>query len=381
MKKVLIISCFFKKNETCRAYLAYKYFSQKFDTKLVYSDFSHWYKEKMIFKNNDFIPVNSISYSKNFSFRRIFSHIHFALNIKKIILKQNPDIIYIAIPPNISGYVAIKFAKKKNIKTIVDIIDIWPESMPIPNFIKKIFNFSIGFIWKYFRQYSLNKCDYIISESEYFIKKIKMKSSLNSEVIHLCKLNYADKYVNKLICNNEEIIIGYLGSITNIYDFDSLIYLCKKLQENRKLILYIIGDGERKNWLIQQLEKFEIRYKYFGKVFDENEKFRILEKCTFGFNGYKESTEVALSYKSIDYMSYGIPIINSAKDDTWELIEKENIGLNYNRNKLDSLVKAIQLLTDEQIIEMKQNCYNVFLSNFTMNVYIQKMDSIIQKIR
>lgn len=103
---------------------------------------------------NFLIPLKTLSYKRNISFFRIFSHIIFALKTKEVIKKEKPDLIYVAIPPNVAAYSAIKIASKnKKTKIIIDIVDIWPETLPIPIVCKKYFNFLVGWVWKYLRNY------------------------------------------------------------------------------------------------------------------------------------------------------------------------------------------------------------------------------------
>lgn len=376
MKKALVISCFFNKNNTSRPYLAYKYLSEKLETKIIYSEFSHTTKEYEIIEGDELIGVKAKRYNKNISINRVISHIDFSIKVKKIIKKEKPDLIYIAIPPNILGYVVVSVAKKMKIKTIIDIVDIWPEALPIPKYINKIMELTIGLVWKNLRSYCINKSDYIISESDYF--KEKIKSNKYIDVIHLCKLQDIDNTLKNKIPykRSNDLTIGYLGAMNNIYDFDSLIEICKRMKETRNIKLSIIGDGERRKWLLNELSKFNIEYEYFGKIFDEEQKRRILSKCDFGFNGYKDTTEVALSYKSIDYLSYGIPLINSAKGDTWNFIEKEKIGINYYKSDIDSIIYKLNQISRDEIISMKNNSLSIFINNFSWNKYTEKMEEV-----
>ena len=138
IKTVLVISCFFNEQDTSRPYLVYEYFSRRFKTYVLYSGFSHWQKEYVQYQNTDYIPVRTLPYSKDLSLRRIFSHIHFSVNIKRTIERISPDLIYVAAPPNSSAYLAVKEAKRRGIKSIVDIVALWPEALPVPSLIKCI---------------------------------------------------------------------------------------------------------------------------------------------------------------------------------------------------------------------------------------------------
>lgn len=72
--------------------------------------------------------------------------------------------------------------------------------------------------------------------------------------------------------------------------------------------------------------------KYHGIIYEESMKIQILGLCDLAFNLMKESVQVGLTIKSIDYFSMGIPIINNIKGDTWKLVEENCIGFNYSGN-------------------------------------------------
>jgi hypothetical protein len=376
MKKVLIVSCFIDKIENARPYLAYKFFRNNYNTKLVYSEFSHTFKKYIKYEDKNFIPVKPLSYKRNISFSRILSHIIFALKIKGIIKKEKPDLIYVTIPPNVAAYSVIKIAgENKKTKVIIDIVDIWPETLPIPIVCKRYFNFFVGWFWKYLRNYALKRADYIVCQSNYFKQKLALKGN-NVQVIHLAKII---KYYGKPIADvafRKVIKIAYLGSMNTITDFDTLLKLSKALCLNNIEII-LIGHGERKDWLLSALKGSNIKYTYFGKIFEEEKKKEILSKCDFAFNGYKSNTEVALSYKSIDYLSYGLPLINSAKNDTWNFVEKYKIGFNYNKNTVDQLIENLKTLNCTELEKMKKNAYQCFLENFTWDKYEAQMSGIV----
>jgi len=376
MRKVLIVSCFIDKIENARPYLAYKFFRNNYDTKVVYSEFSHTFKKYIRYEDENFIPVKTLSYKWNISFSRILSHIIFALKTKEIIKKEKPDLIYVTIPPNVAAFSVIKSAgKNKKTKIIIDIVDIWPETLPIPIAYKRYFNFFVGWFWKYLRNYALKRADYIVYQSNYFKQKLALKGD-NVQVIHLAKIIKYYKKPIASVASGKVIKIAYLGSMNTITDFDTLLKI-SKTPGLKNIEITLIGDGERKDWLLSTLKESNIKYTYFGKIFEEEKKKKILSKCDFGFNGYKSDTEVALSYKSIDYLSYGLPLINSTKNDTWDCVEKYKIGFNYNKNTVDQLIENLKALESKEIEKMKKNAYQCFLENFTWDKYKIQMSDVL----
>ena len=71
-----------------------------------------------------------------------------------------------------------------------------------------------------------------------------------------------------------------------------------------------------------------------------------------------KNTEVALSYKSVDYLSFGLPLINSAKHETMRL-RTQDAGFNFDDNQIGVLVNKLSKISYEDIIKMKA-AYKVF---------------------
>lgn len=379
MEKVLLFSCYFEPIDTARGFVVYQSFKDKYDTKLVYSSYSHIHKEYVVHENKDFIPVRCIPYKKNLSLSRIFSYFDFAFKSRKIISRYNPSVLYVQVPPNSVAYFAVKQAKKRNIPVIVDILDLWPESLPVGNAAKTIIGKTVGGLWSYWRSYAIKNADIIMSESKYFLDQLNCDGG-NTRVVHLTKVKNSGHLDNEAF-TMDKIVIAFLGSINSISDFDGLIKLAGLLKEKgRQVELSIIGDGVNCNNLLHRLTEQRIPYVYHGKIFDDAKKHDILKTAWFGFNGYKSNTEVALSYKSIDYLSCGLPLISNVKGDTWDIVEKHKIGYNYTGQNMESIAGKINSLTYKDIADLKSSSYAVFTSYFSYEIFEKKMNEIRETI-
>ena len=109
-------------------------------------------------------------------------------------------------------------------------------------------------------------------------------------------------------------------------------------------------------------------------------KREIISKCWFGFNGYKNNTEVALSYKSVDYLSYGVPLINSALEDTMDLVDNERIGYNFNSGSLEIIIDQLSKVSSVEIDLMKKKSYRLFKNNFSKKSYYSDMNSVMNRV-
>ena len=377
-KRVLIVSNFHEDASISRSNMAYNYFEARgYTTKVLYSSFSHSLKKQRVISNNKFISLKTLSYKSSLSIRRILSYFIFAIKVFKFLGKNKFDIVYINLPPN-SIACSVLLRKNSYSKLIVDIIDLWPESFPTNNnLIKKyILNIS-SIIPKKVRKKAIDYSDFCITESHFFYKQLNLQNKNNNSIIHIKKFqNEPPMYENF----SKELSIIYLGNIGYIYDFESLFKIIKGVQKKRKVELHIFGLGPLSDWFFMNLKSKKINFQFHGASFDESLKREIISKCWFGFNGYKNDTEVALSYKSVDYLSYGVPLLNSTKSDTMQLVTDENIGYNFHSDSLNEVINELSNIGYEELVKMKRNSYRTFQNKFSGESYFQEMDLVMANI-
>jgi hypothetical protein len=376
MKKILMISAFYLENNTSRPYHMKLYFEQKgFKVKVITTNFNHSTKRKEKIDSSNVVQLNVPSYSKTLSFKRIFSHMIFAYKIRKFIKSEEYDLIYVAVPPNLSSYFASKIAAHRKKIIIVDIIDIWPQ-----NNNKGVFA-PIYKIWQKWRDIAISKSNILLLETTAYIEKVNSINN-NYNLVYIAKptdISFnLDETLEMRKDFKRELKIAYLGNFSDSYDFDSLVFILEALKSfNASLI--IIGDGPLKSEVLEKITSKQIFYQDYGIVFDEMTKGKILNQCHFGYNAVKESTLVGLSYKSIDYLSFSLPLINSVKYDTCDLIETYHAGINFNAEKLNELILHISSLTFDGYLQMISGAKELFDAHFSIDSFYNTMESILQQ--
>ena len=73
----------------------------------------------------------------------------------------------------------------------------------------------------------------------------------------------------------------------------------------------------------------------------------------------KNTVCVGLTMKSLDYLRAGLPIINNIKGDTWEFVNKYNIGVNIDDTKLK---ESLELINKEINRKDVMQLYNKYFS-------------------
>lgn len=375
--KVCIVSCFdwYEKR--------LKYVSRVFENKgvevmYVMSDFDHIEKQ-YVKKKGEIRYIHTKQYNKNLSVKRILSHIDFAYKVYKELEEMIPDYIYVLIPPN-SILKAVAKYRRKHIRTKVflDVIDMWPESMPF-----KRGNWIVYFfykIWQGIREKNIQCADMVFTECNLYQEHLQnVVPTEKMRTLYIAK----EVFGRKQIDNDEKqegITLAYLGSINNILDIDRICSILTKLVQNKKVVVRIIGKGEKRETFIKKLEAIGIEVIDEGIIYDEMEKNKILCNCDFGLNIMKQEVYVGLTTKSIDYFSSGLPVLNSIKGDSEQLVEIYEAGLNVNRMSEETVLKKIVGLSAEEKKQLHINALRLFYDNFTPEIFMSRLEKSINDI-
>lgn len=338
------------------------YVKKGYDVIYVTSDFDHMTKKRYCFneyKNSKQLHV--ISYKKNLSISRILSHLMFSYKTFYMLLACKPELVYVEVPNNSLVKSSAKYKKINNAEIIVDVFDMWPESMPVKT---KNMIVNWGFdIWRNFRNKNLKFADQIWIECDYYRELLSaQKINLPMETKYL-KLKNAETSIEMKV-SEEEIDLCYLGSINNIIDISLIEKIVSELAKNKRTRIHIIGDGERKDEFLEILKQNSIEIIDHGKVYEIDKLQEIFNQCWFGVNVLREDLAIGITMKSISYFRGGLPIINTVQGDTSRFVEECNIGINVDRHDVKSCVSRILNITKDDLACMKNNTRNLFEQKF-----------------
>ena len=376
MKKVLIVAKYVGlpcENGNSRfTYIANILDKEKYDVELITSDFSHEKKEhRKIDKNeiNDLsykvTLIHELGYKKNISLKRFFSHYIFAKNVMKYLKNiEKPDIIYCAIPSLDVAKFLSKFAKKNNIRFIVDIQDLWPEAFKmvfkipiISDLLFYPFNKTANFAYK--------RADDIVAVSDtYANRATKVNNSYKNKlsVFLGTDLDFFDRcnMENKVIKTDNVFEIAYIGTLGHSYNIKCIIDAIELLKNNKKIdnIKFVImGNGPLKEEFENYAKAKEINYEFTGRL-DYDKMIGRLCSCDIAVNPIRKGAAQSIINKVGDYAASGLPVISTQECEEYRnLVEKYNIGFNCDNDNIDDIAEKIEklYLNKELRIEMGKN--------------------------
>ena len=331
------------------------------------SDFIHREKKKGRLPRSNHRYIETVVYKKNLSIRRLYSQYDFARKVFHVLKNEPVDLLYVMIPANSLARTAVKLKKILHTKVVLDIIDMWPESLPLKG---------VGTLWplqcwRRLRDDNLGQADLVFTECGLYKRLIGLKPE-EAVTLYWPKDKGASEWAFQKDDNCMHVV--YLGSVNNIIDMNAVTEILREVNRSKKVKLHIVGDGEKRQAFLEILKQNGIETEYYGTVYDETKKQEIFDRCSYGINIMKPGVCVGLTMKSIDYFCYGLPIINNIQGDTWEMVEQYGIGINCIGNSYKECASDILLKTDSLLQKrgLIQKLYNQYFTVEAMERVLEK---------
>ncbi|MRH99168.1 glycosyltransferase [Kriegella sp. EG-1] len=333
--------------------------------------------------------IKESGYIRHLGLRRVLSHHQFGINLKKYLnhCVERPDAIYFTFPTFSSARIASKFAKRNNLPAIIDIIDIWPEALrSVIKLPVHLFNiFVLPFTIQANNIYKT--ASGIVGVSNTYVNRAREANKIAPILpIYLgADLELFDNFKYSKIKPDGEIWLIYVGCISYSYDLEtvlrSLIILNNKYNISH-LKVKILGSGPQKS----RLEQFAIANNlpvHFVGFVEYPIMVNYLKNADIALSAIVQGAQQSLTYKIGDYVSAGLPILNSSENKEFRnIIKNEKIGLNYVAGKdVDLAEKILKLLEDEKIMKQYgQNSRKIAESRFNRKSTNIKIVQLVEKL-
>ena len=174
--------------------------------------------------------------------------------------KQKPDVIYTSSPDLFVALFALRFGRKYKIPVVVEVRDLWPESIVEYNKISRK-NPIIQILYQ-LEKWIYKKADQLIFTMEGGKEYIRDKGW--DKVVDLKKVNHVNNGVDleefeenykKYQINDSDLMndstfkVVYVGSIRQVNNLGTLVDAAKYLKDDKSIQILIYGDGTEKKKL------------------------------------------------------------------------------------------------------------------------------------
>lgn len=345
MKKILIVApyCSLPNEPYFNRFLFLaRKLSEQYDVTLLTSDFRHFDKTHRTLVESAEFKISLIhepGYKKNVSLKRVLSHKVFINNFKDWIEKNfDFDLVYSAYPLIQTNIILSEFKYTKNFKLVVDVQDIWPES--ISSAVPFLYSFphkSLPFSGKADKAYA--SADALVAVSQTYMRRAKEANKhVPSEVVYIGSDFNAIKNSVPHKKDNLKFILVYIGTLSHSYDVETIIKAVNKLvDDGLNIEFHIFGGGPFE----LELKKMACEKVVFHGFVEVGEVFSFLKSSDVAVNCLAPSAKQSVTNKLSDFMSVGIPILNSQKNTEVLELLSEIDHENYQAGNVNHAIEKI----------------------------------------
>jgi len=338
-----------------------------YPNKNIYSDKQFWNDSRINEDPNVHrISVKNRKYSFSM-FNRLFYYIEVAMKMLFFVLsdRKKYDVIFVSSPPIFIGFVGLLAKYRYRAKMILDIRDLWPESLKGVG----VFNYKV-IIWTFsFLETQLyRKANFIVVNSKGFISHIESKLKNKDTNIKFIP-NAARLYEIpiKEVNNHQAFKVIYTGNIGLAQDVEFLKELAFKLNE-LEIHLNIVGYGLRRSELQEYVKTNNLSYVNFFTPVKREDCLKLNVEHEVGILSLndKEVFDTVLPGKLIDYMTTGLPVVAAVSGFSKKMIENYETGFVSESRDIDEIIKHILYLKNNPAIKrkMRKNSSDLIKSKF-----------------
>ncbi len=311
-----------------------------------------------------YVFVKTPSYSGNGK-SRIINMLAFAKNVISVAKikakKEKPDVIIASSVHPFTCVSGILIAKKLGVPCIVEIRDLWPESI-VAYTDRSSKNPAISFLYM-LEKWIYKKADKIIFTMEggkdYIVDKKWDKA--NGGPIDLSKVYYINNGVDIEVFDNmvkenafydedlenEEIFkVIYTGSIRRVNNIEALVHMAEKAKQQgfEDIRFLIYGDGDEKELVQSSIEERQLsNIKLKGKI-DRLAVPYVLSKADIALIHVEQTPIMRYGCslnKLFEYLASGKPIVSDLST-AYNIITDRNCGIVTETQRPEEVLEAIK---------------------------------------
>lgn len=323
------------------------------------------YKNKILVKekidNIDIIRTFTYAAASKGLIKRSIAYFTFMISsvIQGISSLKNMDYIIATSPPfsiGISGWI---LSKLKRIPLIFEVRDMWPDSLiqleQLKNkYLIRLLEFSEKKI------YSSSK--YIVSVTDSYCSLIEQKGVDRSKIkvikngVDTNFFKPIQKSENLLLLHNlsEKKIVSYFGNFGLSQPIGLIIELAKLFKSNNKIHFLLIGDGERREQILNKIEEYKLNNVSILKTVNKNDLLRYYSISDLMMVPLKNIPlfKTVIPSKIFEIMAVGKPIVFNVDGEARKIVEEANAGVYVDFYDVKTTGdKIVTLLNDKDRLE------------------------------
>jgi glycosyltransferase involved in cell wall biosynthesis len=278
--------------------------------------------------------------------------------------KKYDAVLVFATSPITVAFPAILYRKFHKVKTLLWVLDLWPESVSAAGNIhsKTVHKMLVKMV-----KFIYNHVDKILISSRGFQSSIEEKG-ISSNKIHYTPNWAEDFYENPQIDSRkyaslmpEGFRVMFTGNIGEAQDCEALFATAKQLNEMQNNVqLIMVGDGRKKAWFEEAVKNAQLKNVHFLGRFSAEEMPNLIVRADAALISLKDEPIFALTVpmRVQTSLASGKPIAAMLNGEGASIINEAKAGFTCNAGDYNSFAQILHSLSQcpqEKLNEMG-NC-------------------------
>ena len=335
-------------------------------------------------ENLEVVYLNCSPYEKNIGFPRLWNSYQYGREFEKEARKRDaPDIIFASFPPIDSADTATKVAKHFSVPVILDVQDIWPDVFlfPFPSKIRPLAKPLLApFYLRSIRAFKQASAITGVSNEyvQYGLKYVPSSPpphqttylgyDRNSfEIADSWSDQPGDPTPETRFEKSGHRWVTFAGTVGHTYDIIAIVEAARELENHSSdlnVAFQIIGDGPLLGAAKELAQKYELKNITFRGRLPFDQVVSVLKRSAVGLNSYAAGAPQSFTNKICEYLGAGLPVVNSIPGELAQLVDRENLGENYQAGEVSSLSEAIKSLLGKDLTSVSERSLEFARLNF-----------------
>ena len=314
------------------------------------TDFNHGTKRRRAAAPGvtDGIDVRLVAtppYARNVSLARIFSHVVYARRFAQTAAAlPSPDVVVSASPTLGAAMAAMRVARCKGARFVLDVQDAWPETFYrlLPRGLSWLGGVVLAGMHRMAKRL-YREADLVTGVCE------RYRGIVGRPDYSVAYLGIETSGADAARTERRRGAIVYAGNLGEGYDLETVV---AAVERDPALSLDVAGSGPREPALRRRAVRLveEGRVRFHGYL-AENELKRLFATCAVGVIPMRDDSWVGIPNKLFDYLAAGLPVVTTLHGECGRLVEEERLGVTCEFGQVDSMLAALRRVMGGEVPE------------------------------
>jgi glycosyltransferase involved in cell wall biosynthesis len=343
----------------------------------------------------DVVFLEGVAYKTNVGFSRLRNHIQLAraFTAQANQISDKPDVVLVSAPPPFLAKAAMCYASQNNIRCMIDIQDLWPETFyrVAPVWLKPLLA-CVFFPWKRASEKAYKNASVVVGVADEYVNSALKLGAAPQETatiplgIDLSEFDQAaiQGKTDCFVKDEDEIWFAYTGSLNRSYDCLTLAKAFLKVNHQSKcrMKLFITGRGELSESLSRMIQEANSNDVIQTGFLDFPQWAYLLNQCDVGFNASFPEAMIYLPNKIFYYFAASLAVLNTIPGQCSAIVKDSNSGFDYQAGDVQSCVEAILTILEntDKLKVMKHHSRLQAENIYDRNILYSKYVALIEQV-